>query len=85
MLGLDPARRPSAIGDLRVSFYWFFVRILWGREKRSFDRIKQDGAQHPALTWKNLPALLTVGAGYLAFWHLLLATFFGLVIGVLFR
>lgn len=66
----SPAARPSRIGDLRLSFYFFFIRILWGREKRSSERLKQESAMHPAITKRNVPAILTVGVAYTAFWYM---------------
>jgi hypothetical protein len=65
-----PAARPSRIGDLRLSFYFFFIRILWGREMRSSARLKQESATHPAITRRNVPALLTMGIAYTAFWYM---------------
>ena len=29
------------LSDLRLSFKWFFVRLVWGPEKRSPERIKR--------------------------------------------
>lgn len=66
----SPAARPSRVGDLRLSFYFFFVRILWGREKRSSARLKQESTMHPAMTRRNVPALLTMGVAYTAFWYM---------------
>ncbi len=70
LLLTSPAARPSRIGDLRLSFYFFFIRILWGREKRSAARLKQESAMHPAMTKKNVPAILTMGVAYTAFWYM---------------
>lgn len=72
VLSLASDDRPGPAGDLRISFYWFFVRILWGREKRSFDRLKQESTQHPAISLKNLPGLMSLSVGYVAFCYMLL-------------
>lgn len=72
VFALDATQRPSAIGDLRVSFRWFFLRVMWGREKRSADRRHQDSVMHPAITKKNAPALLALGVGYTAVWYMVI-------------
>lgn len=69
LLASAPDARPSRIGDLRLSFYIFFIRILWGREKRSVARLRQESVAHPAMTRRNVPALLTMGVAYTAFWY----------------
>ena len=66
----SPAVRPSAIGDVRLSFYFFFLRIMWGREKRSPERLKHEQALYPAVTKRNMPAILTMGIAYTAFWYM---------------
>lgn len=71
VLALGGAPRPSAIGDIRLSFYFFFLRIMWGREKRSAERLKQESAMYPAVTKRNLPAILTMGVAYTAFWYMI--------------
>lgn len=85
VLRIDPTQLPSPVGDLRVSFYWFFVRILWGREKRNSERLQQESAQYPAVSRKNVPALLTFGAGYIALWYTVLAIIVTLILAVFFR
>ena len=72
VLARNAAGWSSTVGDLRLSFYWFFVRILWGREKRNNDRLDQESAKHPALTKKNAPVLFAISAGYTAFWYVVL-------------
>lgn len=71
VLALSGAPRPSTIGDIRLSFYFFFLRIMWGREKRSYDRLKQEQALYPAVTKRNIPAILTMGIAYTAFWYMI--------------
>lgn len=72
VFALDATQRPSTIGDLRVSFRWFFLRVMWGAEKRSADRRQQDAAMYPAMTKKNAPALLALGVGYTAVWYMVI-------------
>lgn len=72
VFALDATQRPSAVGDLRVSFRWFFMRIMWGAEKRSADRRHQDSVMYPAMTKKNAPALLALGVGYTAVWYMVI-------------
>lgn len=72
VFALDEMQRPSRIGDLRVSFRWFFIRFMWGPEKRSADRRHQDAVMHPAMTKKNAPGLLALGVGYTAVWYMVI-------------
>lgn len=60
----EPARKD--LGDLRLSFKWFFVRLMWGPEKRNADRIKQEQELHPPVSRKNIPGLASMLAGYAA-------------------
>lgn len=59
----------SELGDIRLSFKWFFVRLVWGPEKRSPERIKQEQAMHPAMQPRNLPMLASLFAGSVAVWY----------------
>ncbi|MEZ5925520.1 MAG: hypothetical protein R3D57_14155 [Hyphomicrobiaceae bacterium] len=83
VLDLSATPQPSRIGDVRLSFYWFFVRILWGREKRSADRLKQERALYPAMTKRNAPAILTLGVAYTAFWYMVMGICGFLLAGLL--
>lgn len=67
---------PSAsgdIGDMRLSFKWFFVRLAWGPEKRSPDRVKHEQEAHPVMTRRNIPVLATLFAGYSALAYVIAA------------
>lgn len=44
--------------DVRLSFRWFFVRLIAGKERRSAARRSQDRRTFPALTWRNVPLLI---------------------------
>ena len=57
------------LSDLRLSFKWFFVRLVWGPEKRSPERVRQEQAANPAMARRNLPMLASLFAGYMAFWY----------------
>jgi hypothetical protein len=73
VLGANTPPQPSNVGDLRLSFYFFFIRILWGREKRSHERIRREQSLNPVMSRKNAPMLASIFAGYFAVWYLLLA------------
>ncbi|MCC0007242.1 MAG: hypothetical protein H6876_03860 [Hyphomicrobiaceae bacterium] len=65
-LGQSTGSGSSALGDLRLSFKWFFVRLAWGPEKRNSERIKQDQKSHPVMSRRNAPMLASLLAGYMA-------------------
>lgn len=44
--------------DVRLSFRWFFMRLIVGRERRSAQRRRADRQQFPALTARNLPLVI---------------------------
>lgn len=52
------------LSDLRLSCKWFFVRLVWGPEKRSPDRIKHEQKTHPAMARRNAPMLASLLVGY---------------------
>lgn len=56
----------NKISDLRLSFKWFFVRIAWGPEKRSAERIQQEQETHPPLALNNVPMLASLYVGFVA-------------------
>lgn len=60
------------LSDLRLSFKWFFVRLIWGPEKRSADRIKKELEMHPPMARRNLPMLASLFAGYMGLWYVAL-------------
>ncbi len=62
----------NELSDLRLSFKWFFVRLIWGPEKRHIDRIKQEQELHPPMARKNLPMLASLFAGYMGLWYVAL-------------
>ena len=62
----------SDLSDLRLSFKWFFVRLVWGPEKRNRDRIKREQELHPPLARRNLPMLASLFAGYMGLWYVAL-------------
>lgn len=62
----------NGLSDLRLSFKWFFVRLIWGPEKRSRDRIKKELEQHPPMARQNLPMLASLFAGYMGLWYVAL-------------
>lgn len=70
VLGIPPSPARKELGDLRLSFKWFFVRLAWGPEKRNPDRIKKDQEMYPVLSRRNAPVLLTLFAGYAIFWYM---------------
>jgi len=51
--------------DLRLSFHWFFVVIMWGPERRTSGRLKIERARKPVLKWANAPVLGAMAVGYL--------------------
>jgi hypothetical protein len=67
VLGLSCDADSKKLGDLRLSLRWFFVRLVWGSEKRSRERIKQEHKMHPAMARRNVPMLATLFAGYMVF------------------
>ncbi len=69
---LNQSSDNSKLRDVRLSFKWFFIRVVWGPEKRSDDRIKQEQVEHPAMTRKNAPILASMWTAYMAFWYMAL-------------
>ena len=61
------------ISEMRLSFGWFFVRIGWGAEKRSRERIKNEGKAYPTTFRHHLPALTSIFVGTLGFFYVALA------------
>ncbi|MBU1211452.1 MAG: hypothetical protein KJ587_09290 [Alphaproteobacteria bacterium] len=71
ILGMaPPAPSSKELGDLRLSFKWFFVRLAWGPEKRNTDRLKKEQEMYPVMSRRNAPMLLTLFAGYTIFWYM---------------
>lgn len=73
VLGLSADPKSDGPGDLRLSFGWAFVRLMWGLEKRNSQRVKDDRQFHPMMTGRNAPALASLFAGYAAFWYVALS------------
>lgn len=57
------------LSDLRLSFKWFFVRLVWGPEKRSPERVMKEQKTNPLMARRNLPMLASLFAGYMVFWY----------------
>ena len=57
------------VGDLRLSFKWFFLRLAWGPEKRSRERVENEQKAHPVMSRRNAPVLASLFAGYMALWY----------------
>jgi len=55
------------LSDLRLSLKWFFIRLMWGPERRSPERIKQEQEMHPVMAPRNAPTLAALLAGYAMF------------------
>ncbi|KUO57084.1 MAG: hypothetical protein APF80_05845 [Alphaproteobacteria bacterium BRH_c36] len=71
VLGMPPpATISKELGDLRLSFKWFFVRLAWGPEKRNPERLKKEQEMYPLMSRRNAPMLLTLFAGYTIFWYM---------------
>lgn len=72
---LDASSVPAdkELGDVRMSFKWFFVRLVWGPEKRNAERLADERAVHPVMARRNLPMLASLFAGYVTFLYVLLA------------
>lgn len=68
-----PASNDNGLGDLRLSFKWFFVRIGWGPERRSRERLKKEQELHPLMTRRNAPMLASLFASYMALWYIIVA------------
>ncbi|MGD9669685.1 MAG: hypothetical protein AB7U75_11585 [Hyphomicrobiaceae bacterium] len=80
VLGLAAAPSANGPGDLRMSFGWAFVRLMWGLEKRNSARVKQDEKLHPIMTRRNAPMLASLLAGYAALWYVALSMGIALVV-----
>ena len=61
--------RNEKLGDLRLSFRWFFVRFVWGPEKRSSERLNAEQKLHPPMAARNVPMLASLFAGYMVVWY----------------
>lgn len=48
------------ISDVRFSLAGHFMVFLWGRERRSGQRLQADAVSHPILAAKNLPVLAAI-------------------------
>lgn len=66
-LGLSVDAGGKDLGDLRLSCKWFFVRLVWGPEKRGQERIQQEQTMHPVMARRNVPMLASLFAGYMVF------------------
>lgn len=62
-------QRESEISDIRLSLKWFFVRIAWGPEKRSPERIQKEQEMYPPTARRNMPLLASLFAGTMVLWY----------------
>jgi hypothetical protein len=86
------AAEPSSAGDagkatpqadcreIRLSFWYFFIVIKWGSERRSSSRVADDRQAHPALTATTAPVLVAIWAALFVLLYLLLQVFFRFVV-----
>ncbi|ASP35665.1 hypothetical protein [Labrenzia sp. VG12] len=54
---LDAVRRRGNhqhAADIRLSLFGYFLVVLFGRERRSSDRLKRERARRPVMTFNNL-------------------------------
>lgn len=47
----------TTIGEINLSFFYFFLNIRWGREKRGVARLRSDRTTKPRLQIANVPIL----------------------------
>jgi hypothetical protein len=47
-------------GEIRLSFGYFYVVLLWGKERRSMARFREDRKRYPVVTAANMPVLILV-------------------------
>lgn len=52
----------SPRGEVRLSFGLFYIVLLWGKERRSSERIASDRTRYPALTSTHFPVLAAIWA-----------------------
>lgn len=51
---------PPRKGEIRLSFGYFYVVLLWGKERRSMARFREDRKRYPVVTAANMPVLILV-------------------------
>ncbi|OYW54034.1 MAG: hypothetical protein B7Y80_00985 [Hyphomicrobium sp. 32-62-53] len=78
--GAGKAPPKATVREIRLSFWYFFVVIKWGSERRSSDRIADDRQVHPTLTASTLPVLATMWAALFLILYLLLQLFVRFVV-----
>lgn len=81
---LSRAFPPTGVMDVRLSFRWFFIRIIAGGERRSQRRRKQERIQFPAYTLRNLPLLLLFWCAVIALAALLIRIVPPMMVGLFF-
>lgn len=75
--------RKNQVGEIRLSFIWYFVVIKWGRERRSAERIQHERELHPVLKRAHVPILATMWAIlFFAAYAILALSLRGLVMGL---
>lgn len=56
------------LGDLRLSFKWFFLRFIWGPEKRSPERVAQERKLYSPTSRRSWKMLVTLVVGWVLLW-----------------
>lgn len=61
------------VSDVRLSFFGYFLVVLFGRERRSKERRESERANRPVFTVRNLPLIVLV-------WGSLIYTAFSVIL-----
>ncbi len=59
--------------DIRLSFGWYYLVIMWGKEKRRRERLNKERKLHPVVTLANAPVIIF-------FWVGLILSLYSLVV-----
>lgn len=78
--GFDKAVPASNCREIRLSFWYFFVVIKWGSERRSPNRIADDRQKHPALTASTAPVLAAMWAALFVILYMVLQAAIRLIV-----
>jgi len=60
----NESRYSDDVKDLRLSFKWFFIRLIWGSEKRNVKRIRDEQVSHPASVRDHFLGITSLLVGY---------------------